>query len=215
MTAHAPTPLPRLAAALRRLPPSVGPVRLVAVDGHAGSGKSTFARRLAEALGGAPMLRLDDLATHTELFAWTERLRHQILDPLSRGETAHYATYDWHERRFGPADTPLPPAPVVLVEGVGAGRRALRPHLAAVLWMDVPHEEAWQRGRRRDGTVQSDFWDGWEPAELQHFSGDPSRPFAHLLVRQCPEGYEVIRGPGVTPAGTEFVTEGEGPSAVR
>ncbi|MGV2920974.1 hypothetical protein RMO59_34305, partial [Streptomyces alfalfae] len=28
-------PLPRLADALRRLPPSCGPVRLVAVDGHA------------------------------------------------------------------------------------------------------------------------------------------------------------------------------------
>ncbi|MFD0459286.1 NACHT domain-containing protein [Streptomyces violaceoruber] len=29
--------------------PSCGPVRLIAVDGHAGSGKSTFAGRLAAA----------------------------------------------------------------------------------------------------------------------------------------------------------------------
>lgn len=198
MTAHPHTPLPRLADTLRRLPPSCGPVRLVAVDGHAGSGKSTFAGRLAEALGGAPVLRLDDIASHDRLFDWTQRLREQVLGPLSRGETAHYATYDWHARRFGPADRPLPPAPVVLVEGVGAGRLALRPYLAAVLWMDVPHEEAWQRGRRRDGAVQRDFWDGWEPEELQHFTGDPTRPFAHLLVRQCPEGYEVLPGPNVT-----------------
>ena len=48
---------------LRRLPPSCGPVRLVGVDGHAGSGKSTFAGQLAEALGGAPVLHLDDIAT--------------------------------------------------------------------------------------------------------------------------------------------------------
>ncbi|WP_055564780.1 uridine kinase family protein [Streptomyces atriruber] len=198
MTEHPHTPLPRLADTLRRLPPSCGPVRLVAVDGHAGSGKSTFARRLAEALGGAPVLRLDDIASHDQLFGWTDRLRRQVLDPLSRGETARYATYDWHERRFGPADGLLPPAPVVIVEGVGAGRRALRPQLAAVLWMDVPHEEAWQRGRHRDGAVQRDFWDGWEPEELQHFTGDPSRPFAHLLVRQRPEGYEVLPGPNVT-----------------
>ncbi len=135
-----PTSLPALAAALRGLPPSCGPVRLIAVDGHAGSGKSTFARRLAEALGGAPVLRLDDIASHDQLFDWTERLRRQVLDPLSRGETARYAAYDWHERCFGPAEHPLPPAPVVLVEGVGAGRRALRGHLAAVLWMDVPRE---------------------------------------------------------------------------
>ncbi|MFF1380847.1 uridine kinase [Streptomyces sp. NPDC058308] len=213
---HAPLPaLPRLADALRRLPPSCGPVRLIAVDGHAGSGKSTFARRLAEAAGGAPVLRLDDIASHTELFGWTERLRREVIGPLARGATAHYATYDWHERRFGPAGTPLPPAPVVLVEGVGAGRRALRPHLAAVLWMDVPREEAWQRGRRRDGAVQSDFWDGWEPAELQHFTEDPSRPYADLLVRQCPEGYQVITGPNGVPSATQDVTQSDDPSAVR
>ncbi|NDZ89225.1 hypothetical protein G3I23_27350, partial [Streptomyces sp. SID10115] len=77
MTAHPHTPLPRLADILRRLPPSCGPVRLVAVDGHAGSGKSTFAGRLAEALGGAPVLRLDDIASHDRLFDWTRRLREQ------------------------------------------------------------------------------------------------------------------------------------------
>ncbi|MEV5980643.1 AAA family ATPase [Streptomyces sp. NPDC052114] len=215
MTGHQPTPLPRLADTLRRLPPSCGPVRLIAVDGHAGSGKSTFARRLAEALGGAPVLRLDDIASHTELFDWMERLLRQIVAPLSRGETARHATYDWNGRRFGPDELVLPPAPVVVVEGVGAGRRALRGHLAALLWMDVPREEAWRRGRRRDGAVQSDFWDGWEPTELRHFAEDPSRPFAHLLVRQCPEGYEVLPGPGEARAETRIVTESEGPSAIR
>ncbi|MFJ2772631.1 uridine kinase [Streptomyces sp. NPDC087300] len=199
--------LPRLAGALRALAPSCGPVRIVAVDGHAGSGKSTFARRLADALGGAPVLRLDDLASHDALFDWTERLRRDVIGPLSRGEAARYAVYDWTGRRFGPADQVLPPAPVVLVEGVGAGRAALRPFLARLLWMDVPQEEAWARGRHRDGAVQSDFWDGWEPAERQHFAKDPSRPFADLLVRQCPEGYELLQGPGGTPVGTQVVTE--------
>ncbi|MFE0178072.1 uridine kinase [Streptomyces sp. NPDC059002] len=199
--------LPRLADALRRLPPSCGPVRLIAVDGHAGSGKSTFARGLADALGGAPVLRLDDIASHDALFDWTERLRRQVLAPLERGETAHYAAYDWHERHFGPADQVLPPAPVVIVEGVGAGRAALRPHLAQLMWMDVPREEAWARGRHRDGAVQSEFWDGWEPRERRHFSEDPSRPFAHLLVRQGPEGYELLQGPTETPVGTQVVTQ--------
>ncbi|QEU95766.1 uridine kinase family protein [Streptomyces kanamyceticus] len=205
------TALPRLAEALRGLPPSCGPVRLVAIDGHAGSGKSTFARRLADAFdgvfAGVPVLRLDDIASHDALFAWTERLHRAVLGPLSRGEAAHYAVYDWTERRFGPADRVLPPAPVVIVEGVGAGRAALRPFLAQLLWMDVPQEEAWARGRQRDGQVQSDFWDGWEPAERRHFAEDPSRPFAHFLVRQSPEGYELLQGPSETPVGTQVVTQ--------
>ncbi|MFD9905712.1 uridine kinase [Streptomyces sp. NPDC059063] len=216
MTAtHRPTPLPRLARTLRRLPPSCGPVRLVAVDGHAGSGKSTFAERLAGALGGAPVLRLDDIASHEELFGWTERLRRQVVEPLSRGETAHYAAYDWDARRFGPPNRPLPAAPVVLMEGVGAGRRLLRPFLARLLWMELPRDASWARGRRRDGPAQSDFWDGWEAAERQHFAEDPSRPFAHLLVRELPEGYEMLTGPAGTATGTQIITEGEGRSAAR
>ncbi|OKJ71500.1 hypothetical protein AMK30_22045 [Streptomyces sp. CB02460] len=183
------------AARLSALPPSCGPVRLVAVDGHAGSGKSTFAGRLAEALGGAPVLHLDDLATHEELFGWTDRLRVQVTGPLSRGEPARYAPYDWTARAFGPVRT-LEPAPVVLVEGVGAGRRALRPLLAQLLWMDLPAEESWARGRRRDGPALRSFWDGWTAAETAHFAADPSRPSADVLVRQLPLGYEWLEGPG-------------------
>lgn len=177
-----------LAAELRALAPSCGPVRLVAVDGHAGSGKSTFAARLAEALGGAPVLHLDDIATHDEPFAWTGRLRAQVLDRFARGEAAEYRPYDWGARRFGPARL-LPPAPVVLVEGVGAGRRALRPRLARLLWMERAAEESWRRGRHRDGPAQSAFWDGWTVAETRHFAHDPSLPFADTLIRECQGGY--------------------------
>jgi energy-coupling factor transporter ATP-binding protein EcfA2 len=178
--------LTRLAEALLRREPSCGPSRLVAVDGHAGSGKSTFAGLLSEALGGAPVLPLDSLATHDEPFEWTGRLRQQVLEPLHRGAPAHYLPYDWQARRFGSART-LPPAPVVLIEGVGAGRAALRPRLACLLWMELPRAQAWQRGRRRDGPALAAFWDGWTMAEQRHFAADPSRPFADHLVRQSGE----------------------------
>lgn len=194
-----------LAAQLRALPPSCGPVRLIAVDGHAGSGKSTFAARLAAALGGAPVVHLDDLATHDELFEWTGRLREQVTGPLSRGETARYASYDWTLRRFGPPRS-LPPAPVVIIEGVGAGRSAVRPGLARLLWMDLDAPRAWARGRRRDGTAQSGFWDGWTAAEMRHFAEDPSRPYADLLVEQCQEGYVWRPGPAATARPDQSVT---------
>ncbi|MFS0696834.1 uridine kinase [Streptomyces nitrosporeus] len=190
------------------LPPSCGPVRLVAVDGHAGSGKTTFAARLSAALGGAPVLHLDDLATHGELFAWTDRLRDQVLGPLSRGEPARYAPYDWTARRFGPVRA-LDPAPVVLVEGVGAGRAAVRPFLAGLLWLELDPERSWERGRRRDGPALSGFWDGWTVAERRHFAQDPSRPYADAVIRQVPEGYEWLKGAGATAVTSRIVTEGE------
>ncbi|MFD3665046.1 uridine kinase [Streptomyces sp. NPDC058659] len=206
--------LDRAAHALLRLPPSCGPVRLVAVDGHAGSGKSTLAARLSTALGGAPVLHLDDLATHEELFAWTERLRRQVLEPLSRGETALYRPYDWHRRRFGEARA-LPPAPVVLVEGVGAGRAMVRPFLAWLLWMERGPEESWARGRHRDGPEQADFWDGWTLAETRHFAEDPSRPFAETLVREGRERYDWLPGPSVTAGPDQIITYRDGSLSVN
>ncbi len=192
-----------LASRIRGLRPSCGPVRLVGVDGHAGSGKTTFACRLATELDGAPVLRLDDIASHDELFEWSGRLLDQVIEPLSHGRTAQYAPYDWRARRFG-LPRSLPAAPVVLVEGVGAGRRALRPHLALLLWMELPCEEAWARGRSRDGEEQREFWNGWIPAERRHFAGDPSRPFADLLVRQVEKGYQVLPGPAGTVGPDQF-----------
>ncbi|MFJ6855073.1 uridine kinase [Streptomyces sp. NPDC091271] len=191
---------------LRFLPPSCGPVRLIAVDGHAGSGKSTFADRLAAALGDTPVLRLDDLATHEELFAWTDRLRAQVLAPLSRGEPARYAPYDWTARRFGPPRT-LDPAPVILIEGVGAGRAAVRPFLAGLLWIEGESEASWEQGRLRDGPGLSDFWDGWTVAEHRHFADDPSYPFADAVIRRMPTGYTWLDGPHPTAVTSQIVTD--------
>lgn len=198
-------PAETLRAFARRLwglPPSCGPVRLVAVDGHAGSGKTTFAARLAEALGDAPVVHTDDLATHEEPFGWAGRLQEHILAPLSRGDTARYAPYDWVERRFAATRRRLDPAPVILLEGVGTGRRAVRPHLAHLVWMELSDRDAWRRGRLRDGPELSTFWDGWQPAERAHFTADPSHPHAESLIAQRKEGYAILTGPAVTTRNT-------------
>jgi predicted kinase len=175
--------LPATAALLAAAPPSCGPVRLIGVDGHAGSGKSTFAGRLAAALGGAPVLHLDDIASHDEMFGWLPRLNEQVIEPLSQGRAARYRAYDWTERRLGGPRT-VPAAPVVVAEGVGAGRSGLRPRLAALLWMDRDAAGSWERGRHRDGPGLDAFWDGWTQAESAHFAADPSRPFADALIRE-------------------------------
>lgn len=42
--------------------PAVGNIRLVGIDGHSGSGKSVFARVLAE-LTDAPVIEMDDFVS--------------------------------------------------------------------------------------------------------------------------------------------------------
>lgn len=190
-------PLPRLAALIAGSAPSCGRTRLVGVDGYAGSGKTTLAARLAAELGGVPVVHTDDLATHDEPFGWEGRLAGQVLAPLGEGRAARHEVYDWTARRFA-GEREIPAAPVVLLEGVGAGRRAVRPYLALLLWLEVDPTTAHQRGLLRDGPDLAHFWTGWNRAEEAHFSADPSRPFADLLVHQTPGGYQAFRGVGTT-----------------
>ena len=76
-------------------PPRLGPVRLVAIDGPGGAGKSVFAARLAAALGDAPIVHTDDFAGVDEPFDWWPALERDVLEPLGRGEAARFAPRDW------------------------------------------------------------------------------------------------------------------------
>jgi uridine kinase len=192
-----------MAVAALRAAPRCGSVRVVAVDGHAGAGKTTLAAQLAARLGDAPVVHTDDLATHEEPFGWAGRLAAQVLGPLSEGRAAEHQVYDWDARAFT-TTRHFPPAPVVVLEGVGTGCAAVRPYLALLLWLEVPPAEARRRGLRRDGPELARFWTGWTAAEDAHFAADPSRPFADLLVHQDARvagGYRAVPGPAVR-AGT-------------
>ena len=89
-----------LAESILALP---GGVRLVAVDGYGGAGKSTFAARLAAALGGAAVVHTDDFATGEPGVEWWPRLEREVIVPLSAGEpraiaagTGRPAAGRWH-----------------------------------------------------------------------------------------------------------------------
>ncbi|CAO0826752.1 hypothetical protein SMICM17S_11536 [Streptomyces microflavus] len=71
------------------------------------------------ALGGAPVLHLDDLATHEELFGWVGQAAEQVLLPLSR-RGSHESPSRLDRAALRPART-LDPAPVVLVAGRRGG----------------------------------------------------------------------------------------------
>ena len=80
-----------LAAEIGRRPARLGAVRLVAVDGPSGAGKTTFAERLAGALIRAgrrvEVVHTDDLLDGWEdQFTFWTRLECGVLEPLARGE---------------------------------------------------------------------------------------------------------------------------------
>lgn len=98
-----------------------GPVRLVAVDGPGGSGKSTLAALLAANLADAPVIHTDDFASAKNPIDWWPRLKQQVVDPLVIGEAARYRRYDWPSESLAEWNI-VEPSPVVIIEGVSAGR---------------------------------------------------------------------------------------------
>src|SRR5438093_9868185 len=126
-----------LADRIRVSQPCTGASRVVAVDGPAGSGKSLFAERLSTVLS-AKVICLDDLTP-----SWTgpdkeaDLLVQQVLVPLSRGMAAQFHFFDWVKERYTEWRD-VPPDPFLLVEGVGAGSRIVRPFVSQLIWVESP-----------------------------------------------------------------------------
>jgi uridine kinase len=163
--------------------PRLGDVRLVVVDGPAGSGKTTYAARLATALGEPPVVHMDDLYR-----GWSgldadvlERLEEQVLAPLRAGRQGSYQRYDWDAERF--ADwVGVPLTGTLVIEGVGAAARPVDPFAVVRVWVEVPLGLRMARGVARDGEALRGEWERWAEREEQHFAADATKERADVLV---------------------------------
>jgi uridine kinase len=174
-----------LAREIERTPPRLGGTRLIAVDGPSGAGKTTFALRLAKQLD-APVVHTDDLLDGwDDQFTFWDRLESQVLGPLRRGETASYRRYQWHLGAFAGPPVRVDPAPAVLVEGVTAARREIRPELSLSVFVVAPPGLRWNRALARDGDDSVAFrayLERWRAAEDRHFAQDDTAAAADLIV---------------------------------
>jgi hypothetical protein len=163
-----------------------GGVRLVAVDGYGGAGKSTFAARLAAALGGAAVVYTDDFATGEPDVEWWPRLEREVIVPLSAGEPARYRRWDWQAKRLAEWHT-VEAMPAVVIEGVSSARRAAADRLTCAIWIDAPAELRLQRGLERDGRDARPSWDAWMAEEDAHFAEDGTRARCELVIDGNPD----------------------------
>lgn len=177
-----------LAAVLLALPPRLGPVRLVAVDGPTGSGKSTFAGRLAAALGGrACVLRTDDLLDGwADTVTFWPRLEESVLAPLRAGRPGAYHPYDWHAGRFADRAVPVPVTDVLVLDGVTSARRAVAGELTLAVWLEMPFDRSVARAVARDGEAARQDLEAWHRREAAHFAADATAARADLVVDGAP-----------------------------
>jgi uridine kinase len=163
--------------------PRLGATRLICVDGPAGSGKTTFAGRLAGALGSdVVVVHMDDLYAGWTLSGSVDRLTAGVLEPLAQRRPGAYHPYDWAAGRFSPDPVDVPPAPVLIVEGCGSGPRVLDRWMSLLIWVEAPAAVRLARGLARDGIESEGHWRQWQQDESAAFAADDTRARAGLRV---------------------------------
>lgn len=165
----------------------LGRPRVLAVDGRSGGGKTTVAHRVAAAVPGASVLHTDDVAWYESFFDWAELMRDGILAPLRAGNDVRFRPPAWDARGREGAITADPASPLVIVEGVGIGRRELADHVDALLWVQTDADEARCRGLARDGADAADFWAEWQAAEDPFQAAQRPWERAGLVVSGAPQ----------------------------
>src|SRR6185503_12406367 len=150
--------------------PCAHPVRLIGVDGGAGAGKTTFAGHLSEAMGGVPVIPMDDFIAFDDLTEFWPRMEAQVLEPLFQGKSFRYQIRDWVGDMAGRGLKDwreLPFSKTLIFEGVGAARRALAGRLSYVVWIETPDSLRMRRGLERDKNIAGvkEIWETWMPGE--------------------------------------------------
>ncbi len=174
--------LTRLVAAARLEEARLGAIRLVLVDGPAGSGKTTLAARLAAALGGAQVLHSDDMYEGwSGLATLREVLVEQVFEPLARGEDAGFAVWDWASGQRGEV-LGVPASDFLVIEGVGVAQRDARPFASLVVYVEAPWAERLRRGIERDGEEMRAHWERWQLEELEFLAEHGTREAADAIV---------------------------------
>lgn len=172
-----------------RLGSSSVPVRLVCVDGPAGSGKTTLAAAVAAAAAArhvpARVVHMDDLyAGWGGLADAPATVARDLVGPLREGRPGGYRRYDWVEGRFAEW-VEVPPVDLLLLEGVASGATAYADAATLMVFVDAPADVRLDRGLARDGEQMRPRWEAWRRDEERHFTRDRTRERAdvHLTSR--------------------------------
>ena len=165
-----------------------GRAPVLAIDGRSSSGKTSLAQRLQHAIPGAATVHTDDVAWWQSCFDWVELLREGVLDPLRRRRSVTYRPPAWEARgRPGAIEVPAA-ASLVIVEGVGAGRRELADRVDGIVWVqaDVHVTRGRDAARVAAGEISAYAYTQWMQQEVPFVAAQRPWERAFAVVAGAP-----------------------------
>jgi uridine kinase len=160
-------------------PPTLGPGRLVCVDGLAGAGKSTLARDLA-AEATVQLVHTDELLEGWGGLPGLAATLAGLLRPLAAGEPSAWTRWDWHASRWAESH-PLSPGGLLVLEGVGSAPARVDALVTTLVWVEAPREERLRRWLVRDGEGMRPRWEQWLDDEEALHAREGTRARADLV----------------------------------
>jgi len=159
---------------------------LLAIDGVGGSGKTTLALNIQKRIRNSVIVQLDDFYSPILESADLQRLKEQVLLPLSIQQAAIYQIYEWKTESFSEWHY-LQPKGVVIVEGVSTLHRKIRGYFDIKIWINYPAELGFKRGierdKKRDGIDNSEKWKKiWMPQEERYIAEENPEECADYII---------------------------------
>ena len=162
-------------------PPTLGPGRLVCVDGPAGSGKTTLAAAIADVVPEAHVVHCDELLRGWRGLPGLGRTVEAFLEPLARGEVSRWTRWDWAADDWAESH-PVEPGGLLVLEGTGCWSPGIAPLVGVLAWVEAESELRLQRGMARDGEHMRPQWEQWRIDEDELFRRLGTRAAADLVV---------------------------------
>ncbi|MGO3136548.1 MAG: hypothetical protein ACTIJ7_10365 [Agrococcus casei] len=151
---------------------------LTLIDGRSGSGKTSYARRLAAA-DGTRVLHMDDIYEGWHGMTIGTATLERLLTEQAAGRVARWQNWDWYADDWGPGQE-LRPGESLIVEGCGSVTAVTAALAGRVIWLEAPESIRHERALERDG--DDSWWELWKRQEAVHLAEHDPRSLATEIV---------------------------------
>lgn len=166
---------------------SKGKVTLIGIDGIGGSGKTTLASEIKKEISNVTIIQMDDFYSPNIQKADIERVKAEVLLPLSNNKSVKYKIYDWKRNRYIDSKI-VKPEGIVIIEGVYAIHPLLKDFYDFKIFIDCTPSVGFKRGSKRDklkdGIDNTDKWlNIWMPEEMKYIETEKPLSYANYVLK--------------------------------